>query len=58
MESPAPILLGLGVVAVLVLGSLLATGIISEISGTGAVSTSASHAQAPQPAAKPATHPG
>lgn len=54
MESPAPILLGLGVVAVLVLGSLLATGIISEISGTGAVSTSASHAQAPQPA----THPG
>ena len=53
MESPAPILLGLGVVAVLVLGSLLATGIISEVNGTGAVSKPAPHAQLHQPPAKP-----
>ncbi|MFT3725678.1 MAG: hypothetical protein QM773_19120 [Hyphomonadaceae bacterium] len=55
MESPAPILLGVAVIAVLVLGSLFTTGIIWEASGPATVSTSVSHAQAPQPAAK---HPG
>lgn len=54
MESPAPILLGLGVIAVLLLGSLFATGVIWETSGPATLASSSSHAHAPHPAAKPA----
>lgn len=54
MESPAPILLGVAVVAVLVLGGLFITGVSWEASGPPTLASSTSHAQAPHPAAKPA----
>jgi hypothetical protein len=58
MESPAPLLLGVAVIALLVLGSLFTTGVIWEASGPATMASSSSHAQAPHPAAKPATPPG
>ena len=55
MESPAPLLLGLAVVAVLVLGGLFTTGVLWEAGGPATVSTTthaAVHSQ-PQPAKQP-----
>jgi len=51
MDSPAPILMVVAGLAVLVLGSLFVTGVLWEASGPATVSTS--HAAAPAPAAQP-----
>lgn len=52
MDSPAPIMMVVAGIAVLVLGTLFVTGLSWEISGPPTVSTS--HAAAPAPAAQPA----
>lgn len=51
MDSPRPILMVVAGIAVLVLGTLFATGLTWEISGPPTVSTS--HAAAPTPATAP-----